>query len=54
LTGEEEEMNRRECLSYNAPEAPLEAFRALHEKIGVERCVIVNATENPARLFKFT
>jgi predicted TIM-barrel fold metal-dependent hydrolase len=29
---------------YNAPEAPLEAFRALHEKIGVERCVIVNAT----------
>ena len=29
---------------YNPPEAPLEAFRALHEKIGVERCVIVNAT----------
>src|SRR3974390_3015578 len=29
---------------YNAPEAPLEAFRALHERIGVERCVIVNAT----------
>lgn len=29
---------------YNAPEAPLEMFRALHEKIGVERCVIVNAT----------
>ncbi len=29
---------------YNAPDAPLEAFRALHEKIGVERCVIVNAT----------
>ncbi len=29
---------------YNAPEAPLEAFRALHKKIGVERCVIVNAT----------
>jgi 2-pyrone-4,6-dicarboxylate lactonase len=29
---------------YNLPEAPLEAFRAVHEKIGVERCVIVNAT----------
>jgi hypothetical protein len=29
---------------YNAPEAPLEMFRALHAKIGVERCVIVNAT----------
>ena len=29
---------------YNPPEAPLEMFRALHEKIGVERCVIVNAT----------
>jgi 2-pyrone-4,6-dicarboxylate lactonase len=29
---------------YNAPEAPLEAFRAVHQKIGVERCVIVNAT----------
>jgi 2-pyrone-4,6-dicarboxylate lactonase len=29
---------------YNPPEAPLEAFRALHQKIGVERCVIVNAT----------
>jgi 2-pyrone-4,6-dicarboxylate lactonase len=29
---------------YNPPEAPLETFRALHEKIGVERCVIVNAT----------
>jgi 2-pyrone-4,6-dicarboxylate lactonase len=29
---------------YNAPEAPLESFRAVHEKIGVERCVIVNAT----------
>ena len=29
---------------YNPPEAPLEAFRAVHEKIGVERCVIVNAT----------
>lgn len=29
---------------YDPPEAPLEAFRALHEKIGVERCVIVNAT----------
>jgi 2-pyrone-4,6-dicarboxylate lactonase len=29
---------------YTPPEAPLEAFRALHEKIGVERCVIVNAT----------
>ena len=29
---------------YNTADAPLEAFRALHEKIGVERCVIVNAT----------
>jgi 2-pyrone-4,6-dicarboxylate lactonase len=29
---------------YNAPEAPLEMFRAVHAKIGVERCVIVNAT----------
>jgi 2-pyrone-4,6-dicarboxylate lactonase len=29
---------------YNAPDAPLETFRALHAKIGVERCVIVNAT----------
>ena len=29
---------------YNPPEAPLEAFRALHDKIGAERCVIVNAT----------
>jgi len=29
---------------YSPPEAPLEAFRALHETIGVERCVIVNAT----------
>ena len=29
---------------YNPPEAPLDAFRAVHEKIGVERCVIVNAT----------
>src|SRR5260370_6328326 len=29
---------------YNPLEAPLEAFRAVHEKIGVERCVIVNAT----------
>src|SRR6516225_7040046 len=30
--------------SYNTADAPLEAFRAVHEKIGVERCVIVNAT----------
>jgi 2-pyrone-4,6-dicarboxylate lactonase len=29
---------------YTPPEAPLGAFRALHERIGVERCVIVNAT----------
>ena len=29
---------------YTPPEAPLEAFRALHEKIGIERAVIVNAT----------
>jgi 2-pyrone-4,6-dicarboxylate lactonase len=29
---------------YTPPEAPLDAFRALHEKIGVERCAIVNAT----------
>jgi 2-pyrone-4,6-dicarboxylate lactonase len=29
---------------YNTSDAPLETFRALHEKIGVERCVIVNAT----------
>jgi 2-pyrone-4,6-dicarboxylate lactonase len=29
---------------YNAPDAPLEAFRAVDAKIGVERCVIVNAT----------
>jgi 2-pyrone-4,6-dicarboxylate lactonase len=29
---------------YNAPDAPLEAFRAVHAKIGVDRCVIVNAT----------
>src|SRR5580692_1793884 len=28
---------------YNAPDAPLEAFRAVDAKIGVERCVIVNA-----------
>ena len=29
---------------YTPPEAPLPAFRALHEGIGVERAVIVNAT----------
>jgi predicted TIM-barrel fold metal-dependent hydrolase len=29
---------------YTPPDAPLPAFRALHEKIGVERAVIVNAT----------
>jgi predicted TIM-barrel fold metal-dependent hydrolase len=28
---------------YTPPEAPLSMFRALHEKIGVERAVIVNA-----------
>jgi predicted TIM-barrel fold metal-dependent hydrolase len=33
---------------YNAPEAPLEAFRALHDRIGVERCVIVDATVHGA------
>jgi len=30
--------------SYTAPDAPLEMFRALHEKIGIDRAVIVNAT----------
>jgi 2-pyrone-4,6-dicarboxylate lactonase len=29
---------------YNTADAPLETFRSVHEKIGVERCVIVNAT----------
>src|SRR5215510_1913901 len=29
---------------YSPPDAPLDAFRALHQKIGVERAVIVNAT----------
>ena len=29
---------------YTPPDAPLEAFRALHQKIGLERAVIVNAT----------
>lgn len=29
---------------YTPPDAPLPMFRALHEKIGVERAVIVNAT----------
>jgi 2-pyrone-4,6-dicarboxylate lactonase len=29
---------------YTPPDAPLDMFRALHQKIGVERCVIVNAT----------
>jgi len=30
--------------SYTPPDAPLEMFRALHEKLGVERAVIVNAS----------
>jgi 2-pyrone-4,6-dicarboxylate lactonase len=30
--------------TYTAPDAPLPMFRALHEKIGVNRAVIVNAT----------
>ena len=30
--------------SYTPPDAPLEMFRALHGKIGVERAVIVNAS----------
>ena len=30
--------------SYTPPDAPLEAFRALHAKIGVTRAVIVNAS----------
>ena len=29
---------------YTPPEAPLPAFKALHERIGIERAVIVNAT----------
>src|SRR5260370_38026954 len=29
---------------YSPPDAPLEMFRSLHETIGVERAVIVNAT----------
>jgi predicted TIM-barrel fold metal-dependent hydrolase len=29
---------------YTPPDAPLSMFRALHEKIGIERAVIVNAT----------
>lgn len=29
---------------YTPPEAPLKKFRALHERLGVERAVIVNAT----------
>ncbi|GLR86091.1 amidohydrolase family protein [Bradyrhizobium iriomotense] len=29
---------------YNTADAPLEAFRAVHDRIGVDRCVIVNAT----------
>ena len=29
---------------YSPPDAPLDAFRALHQKIGVDRAVIVNAT----------
>src|SRR6186713_1659365 len=30
--------------SYTPPDAPLEMFRAMHAKIGVERAVIVNAS----------
>jgi 2-pyrone-4,6-dicarboxylate lactonase len=30
--------------SYTPPDAPLSMFRTVHEKIGVERAVIVNAT----------
>ena len=30
---------------YNTADAPLEAFRSVHEKIGAERCVIVNADD---------
>jgi hypothetical protein len=30
--------------SYTPPDAPLEDFRALHAKLGVERAVIVNAS----------
>ncbi|CCE08511.1 conserved exported hypothetical protein [Bradyrhizobium sp. STM 3843] len=29
---------------YSPPDAPLEMFRALHQKIGIDRAVIVNAT----------
>lgn len=29
---------------YTPPDAPLESFRALHDKLGIERAVIVNAT----------
>ena len=30
--------------AYTPPDAPLEMFRALHEKLGIERAVIVNAS----------
>ncbi|MGE5905299.1 amidohydrolase family protein, partial [Klebsiella pneumoniae] len=30
--------------SYTPPDAPLEHFRALHAKLGVQRAVIVNAS----------
>lgn len=30
--------------TYTPPEAPLAMFKALHEKLGIERCVVVNAT----------
>ena len=30
--------------TYTPPEAPLEMFKALHAKLGIERCVVVNAT----------
>jgi predicted TIM-barrel fold metal-dependent hydrolase len=30
--------------TYTPPEAPLSMFKALHDKLGIERCVVVNAT----------
>jgi predicted TIM-barrel fold metal-dependent hydrolase len=30
--------------TYTPPEAPLAMFKSLHDKLGIERCVIVNAT----------
>lgn len=42
----------------NTADAPLETFRSVHEKIGVERCVcgcrFAFLRYNPARLFKFS